>query len=521
MVAHNPPTRGRVLTYGSVGEDRSANDAVVRPTNTITRLERVNYAMTYHAAVSRKPGRNSPRDRSGVIIVLTAILLIFLLGMIAFAVDLGFVANTRTELQMASDAAAYAGAGALVNGSAAAVSEAQSFYTKNKAGGAALTANTAGVEVGIWNDTNRTFTAGGSGQPNAVRVTSNITNKPLFFGNVFNKSSFNMSAQAVATYLPRDIVIVLDFSRSMCFDSSFDNIGVLSQATIESNMNQIWTDLGSPTYGSLTYTPTLYGSTSTSNTGVIKHFKLDKVAYPYPDGSWSEYVDFVQTDSTTNSAGYRCKYGGLTLIQYWQTYEAQANQTPSLCNTSQQPVTSLKDAVDVFLSYLTAHSTDDRVGLAIYTSSDNTSILEQSLTKTYSSISTIVRARQAGHYVGGTNISAGMTKGRTELINNARTGAKKMMILMTDGEANMPTGNSTTDKNKCITEANAAAAAKIPIVTITVGADADTGLMQQIADITGGAYFQIQGGQSVAAIKSQLEAVFGQVAADRPLKLVQ
>jgi Mg-chelatase subunit ChlD len=136
-------------------------------------------------------------------------------------------------------------------------------------------------------------------------------------------------------------------------------------------------------------------------------------------------------------------------------------------------------------------------------------------------VSSIVRARQAGHYYGGTNISAGMTKGRTELQNNARTGAKKMMILMTDGEANMPTGNPTTDKAKCITEANLLAAAKIPCVTITVGADADSALMQQIADITGGAYFQVPGGQTVAAVKTQLEAVFAQVAADRPLKLVQ
>lgn len=483
---------------------------------------RVNYAMTYHVAVSRQSDRKSPsRDRSGVIIVLTAVLLMFLLGMIAFAVDLGFIANTRTELQMAADSAAYAGAGALVNGSAAAVTEAQNFYTLNKAGGGALTADTSSVEVGNWNETTRVFTPGGSGQPNAVRVTSNITNKPLFFGNVFNKSSFDMNAQAVATYLPRDIVVVLDFSRSMCFDSTFDNLGLLSQATIEANMLQIWQDLGSPKYGSLTFTPVAYGSSSTKNSSVKSKFGLNTAVYPYPSGSWDGYIDFVQTNSTVNAAGYRNKYGGLTLVQYWQTYCSRATQTPGFYVTSQQPVTSVKDAVDVFLSYLTAHSTDDRVGLVIYTSSDNTSILEQSLTKTYSSVSSIVRARQAGHYVGGTNISAGMTKGRMELINNARTGAKKLMILMTDGEANMPTGSPTLDKNLCLTEANLAAAAKIPIVTITVGADADSALMQQIADITGGAYFQVPGGQTVAAVKAQLEAVFAQVAADRPLKLVQ
>ena len=47
----------------------------------------------------------SHRRRSGLVIVLTALLLVFFLGMIAFAVDLGIIANTRTELQMAADAA--------------------------------------------------------------------------------------------------------------------------------------------------------------------------------------------------------------------------------------------------------------------------------------------------------------------------------------------------------------------------------------------------------------------------------
>jgi Flp pilus assembly protein TadG len=474
-----------------------------------------------HTIANTQPVRRSQaRDRRGVIIVLTALLLVFLLGMIAFAVDLGFIANTRTELQSAVDSAAYAGAGALVSGTGAATTAAQSYYTQNKAGGGSLTAATLGLEFGNWSTTARTFTVTNT-QPNAIRASASITNKPLFFGNVFGRSGFDMSAKAVATYMPRDIVIVLDFSRSMCFDSSFDNIGVLSQSTIEANMRQIWADLGSPTYGTLTLTPSQYGNSSTKNSSVMSKFGLNKVAYPYPSGSWSEYVDFVQTDSTVSAAGYANKYGGLTLIQYWQTWQARASQTPTLYATNQQPVTSVKDAVDVFLSYLTANSTDDRVGLAIYTASDNTAILEQSLTNTFTNVSTKVRARQAGHYVGGTNISAGMTTGRLELVNNARVGAKKMMILMTDGEANMPTGNSTTDKALCITEANLAAAANIPIVTITVGADADTALMQSIADVTGGAYFQIPGGQSTAAVKSQLEAVFGQVAADRPLKLVQ
>jgi hypothetical protein len=96
-----------------------------------------------------------------------------------------------------------------------------------------------------------------------------------------------------------------------------------------------------------------------------------------------------------------------------------------------------------------------------------------------------------------------------------------MMLLMTDGVVNMPTGSTTLDKAAVISEANLAAAAGIPIVTIALGAYADTALMQQVANITGGQCFIVPGGQPISAVKTQLEAVFGQVAADRPLKLVQ
>ena len=304
-------------------------------------------------------------QRHGIIIPLAAVLLVFLLGMIAFAVDLGMIANTRTELQAATDSAAYAGAGALINGTTAATAEAQEFYTSNRAAGKQLTASTAAITFGIWNTTTRIFSATNS-QPNAVKVVSTLPSNPLFFGAVFNKTSYGMTATAVATYLPRNIILVLDYSRSMCFDSAFDNIGLLSQATVEANMLKIWQDLGSPTYGTLTWTPKQYGSSNQAESKAMKKFKLDQVNYPYPDGSWSEYVDFVQSDATNAGAGYQNKYGMLNFIQYLQTYQAQFNQTPVLYQASQQPLTAVKDAVDVFLSYLLAHSTDDQVGLTIY-----------------------------------------------------------------------------------------------------------------------------------------------------------
>jgi hypothetical protein len=70
-------------------------------------------------------------------------------------------------------------------------------------------------------------------------------------------------------------------------------------------------------------------------------------------------------------------------------------------------------------------------------------------------------------------------------------------------------------------EAYTAADHHYPTVTISLGAAADTDLMQQIADITNGVHFNIPGGQTVDQVEEDLKDVFRVIADDRPLKLVQ
>jgi Flp pilus assembly protein TadG len=472
-----------------------------------------------NATVNRE-SRNSSQSRRGKIVVLSAFLMVLIMGMVAFGVDVGYMALTKTELQTSTDAAALAAAGELVNGMPAAEDAAYAFLASNKAGGHTLTEANANVEFGFWNNSTHVFTLSNA-TPNAIRLTTSISEQPLFFGRVLGRNTFTSSAQAVAAYQPREIALVLDYSGSMAYDSTFRNISLIGQAAVESNIQQIYTQLGSPTFGSLTYTPVLYGNTSTSNSSIKTRFGLTSVPYPYPAGSWDGYIDFVQSDSYVNSAGYRCKYGYLTWVNYTVAVNYGNNSTPALKYCSEQPVTALKDAVDVFLEFLDYNSTDDRVSLSIYTYSDGTAILESALTHDFNSISTICRNRQAGHYIPYTNISAGMTKGRVDLQNNSRIGASRLLVVMTDGVVNRPTGNTTTDKNLVRSEAQLCANAHIPVVTICVGALADTALMQEVADITGGVAFVVPGGQPIANVQAQLEAVFVQVASDRPLQLVQ
>jgi Flp pilus assembly protein TadG/uncharacterized protein YegL len=489
---------------------------------TLPNIHRATIATTFRRCGQFAQSWRGLTGRRGNILVLTCVMLIVLLGMVAFGIDVGYMVNCRNEIQRATDAAALAGAGDLVKGVGPAEAAALSFLAKNKVGGRTLTAANATIEFGIWNPGSRTFGPAANGQiPNAIRVSTVDKAQPMFFGRVFGLSTFDSKASAIATYQPRDIALALDYSASMCFDSQFRAIGRLGKNAVESNLQQIYQQLGSPKYGKLKWEPVAYGNNNTNNNTIKAEFGLDKVAWPFNRGSWDSYINHVKNDGSVNAAGYRYKYGMKTWTNYILSDLFSYNDCPVLYMTSEQPLTAVKDAVDVFLDFLQKNSTDDRVALSIFTYSDNKAILEKQLTKQYDQISTIVRARQAGHYTPSTNISAGLNKARLELQNNSRVGASKLVILMTDGIPNLPTGNTSLDKAAVITEANACAAARIPVVTISLGADADTALMQQVANITGGAHFIIPGGQSVNQVKAQLEQVFATVAADRPLKLVK
>jgi len=130
----------------------------------------------------------------------------------------------------------------------------------------------------------------------------------------------------------------------------------------------------------------------------------------------------------------------------------------------------------------------------------------------------ISRQRQAGHYDTMTNIGAGLQVARRELEDNARVGAFKMIVLMTDGQANLP---SYRANSFLLQEAQRCADNHFPVVAVSLGANADANIMQQVADITGGVHFNIPGGGSVASYEEPLKDVFRQVAASRPLRIVE
>lgn len=590
---------------------------------------------------------SSESRRKGAIVVLAALMLIVILGFTAFSIDIGFLTLTRTQLQAAADSAALSAAMELTSSNdpatvrsnaAAAANQVAGMFENGDRGSVALLPSrdvffgkqilqADGTYLTTWgNDQTpynvvkvkiaRSQQTGADGKASDDRI-------PLFFAPAMGTKSASIGVEAIASFQPRDIMVVLDFSASMNDDSCLGAIAKLGRTAVETNLLKMWQELGSPVYGNLDFTPeyaTLVGAPATSttphnevtyrrsevditSTGTVKQavlkfsngatetisglatslitlkgsgwnsgatitsVSLDSTAtvttttttvvkkkltttttstviggvelfeftaanikaslgltttYPYPGGSWDDYISKVQASSgAIKDAGYRDMYGGITFLHYLQYYQPEYSNTPDLWKTSEQPVTCLKDGVDLFMDDLLATSSGDYVGLSVYTHTSTAgAVLEHGLSNNLTQIKTTTRHRQAGHYVGGTNISAGMKVARDEFTRNSRLRAVKWMILMTDGQANMP-GTMSYAAQCVIDEAYAAKSANIKILTVTVGLDADTNLMQQVADITGGQYFQVRGDQSIDDVKAALLSVFHKIAASRPLKLLK
>jgi len=153
-------------------------------------------AQTYRRA---QPGRR------GVSAVFFLMMLVVILGMVAFAVDVGYLALVRTQLQVAADSAALAAAASLEKAGSDPVAVAQSYAAQNWAGGKTVEIAAADVVLGNWDMSLRTFTPSGT-PTNAVRVTARRDQTaggevPLLFARVLGASSCSLRTEAIAVFL--------------------------------------------------------------------------------------------------------------------------------------------------------------------------------------------------------------------------------------------------------------------------------------------------------------------------------
>jgi Ca-activated chloride channel homolog len=124
----------------------------------------------------------------------------------------------------------------------------------------------------------------------------------------------------------------------------------------------------------------------------------------------------------------------------------------------------------------------------------------------------------ANKYNGWTPIGAALRDSAHYLNANARPDIEKVIVLMSDGHANKPTGNAP---GYALIMASYAAALDIKVYTISMGEAADEDLMQQIADTAKGKHF-IASGTSESALTTSLTTAFKKIAGDlKQAQLVQ
>jgi len=144
-------------------------------------------------------------DRRGNVLVLTALLEVALFGMLAFAIDMGYIAHTRTELQRTADACALGAASKLPDKNTA-VAYAQEI-AENNYGTVGPDLDSADVEFGYWDRDTATLNspAPWGRRTNAVRVTLRRTRASgnplrLFFAPVVGSTLADVTASATAWY---------------------------------------------------------------------------------------------------------------------------------------------------------------------------------------------------------------------------------------------------------------------------------------------------------------------------------
>jgi hypothetical protein len=461
-------------------------------------------------------------DRRGAVIVLAAFLLILVFACAAIAVDLAYLRVTRAELRNAADAAALAAGGVLrdTGSEAEARAAAVAYAAMNTAGGQPVVLDPAAdVFFGrrVFNDATGSYEFVPGDRPfDSVQVFARRTeasrNGPvgLFFGRALGKDTAQVGAHAAASFLPRDIGLVIDLSGSMLYDST-----LLHEDVTAINNRAIWVALGSRTFGVMNDWNDL--RTLTGSTGsIISALGLTAVPYPYPGGSWSEYVTYVKTDSRLPTR-YRDKYGLKTFIDYVLQRRSFKTSTPALSDTPEQPVTALKQAVTIMLDYLGSLDTEEHVSLSTY---DTLARIERDLTTDLTGIDARMQYMQAGHYYRETNIGDGIRHGRESLTGPAaRPEARRVLILFSDGRANEP-GTEAYARSYALDQARLTAEQDITIHTISFTSLADVALMSEIARIGKGVHYHVPA-YDIDQYTEDLRRVLLTLSSIRPLVLSQ
>lgn len=248
------------------------------------------------------------------------------------------------------------------------------------------------------------------------------------------------------------------------------------------------------------------------------------VSYPWPGGSWSEYINTYMRNTSSwmcqTNPNFKCRFGLKTFVNYMLESRRTWADNQDLANTPEQPLQAVKDAVRYCMDMLTVSETNDQVCLAVYAT---TARHEMDLSQAFTNVSGRLTGMQAAYYDNQTNMGGGIDQAIKELTSErARSNAAKIIFLLTDG---IPNVNSSGDvdvasgQSYAVSKATEAAGKGIQIYCVSVGAEANRSLMQQIAAIGGGEEFFAGG--SIDEYSARLKQIFGELGSRRPVRLIE
>jgi hypothetical protein len=253
-------------------------------------------------------------------------------------------------------------------------------------------------------------------------------------------------------------------------------------------------------------------------------------AYPaWRSGGWTwadyitSYVPSTGSAMYAANSAFRYRYGLKTFVNYLLEKYPGYSQTNILWQTPEEPLRAVKDAVQIMTDVIVGLDGLDHMSLEVFAT---TAHHEVNLSDDLQAVPTRLYVMQVAHYDQTTNMGAGLLKALSELSSErARSSSAKVIVLMSDGKPNVneygqgvPNGDPAT----CawIEElAQQAADQNIRIYTISVGGDADTDLMAEIATLGGGQHFHAEG--TPEEYSDQLEMIFRSLGGKRPVALIE
>lgn len=262
---------------------------------------------------------------------------------------------------------------------------------------------------------------------------------------------------------------------------------------------------------------------------------------PYFDEPGDRWLDYIywDTSSTTRMAGantqFQNAFGPKTFTNYLLESRWSNADTPELAGTPHQPMQAVKDAVEELVSVVSQFENDDQISLEVYgyTALHRVPLTSRPHLDDITTGPNGLSNMQAGHIDGWTNIGGGLERAIETLTEEpARPAAHKMIVLLTDGQANIneagqwPSG-SYADQQEILEEArqytlNQAAIAAglgMRIFGVAVGANADSELMDQVAAIGNGESLTATS-NDISEYQAALEEIFIRLGGKRPVELI-